>query len=286
LSKKYSTELLESISRYTVKPALYEPGEPHFWDDPHIAKSMLEAHLNPTHDAASRRPEKIDKEVNHLIASGLLKRGDKVLDLGCGPGLYASRLAAKGISVTGIDISENSLNYARAQARISNLDIEYRRLNFFDLDYAADFNAVIQTEGEIGTFSDDMRDALLIKLYKSLKPRGLFVFDVTTPAGNAIQRPQNHWTIEDSGFWRPGKHLMLEMRFSYPEENVFVDQYIVADEDKLTVYRVWNHNYTPETITPVLENAGFSIEHTWNDLAGTPYKKGGEWLAITARKTP
>jgi hypothetical protein len=74
------------------------------------------------------------------------------------------------------------------------------------------------------------------------------------------------------------------MQYDYPETNAFVSQYIVMDEKRITVYRIWNHNYTPESLYPVLEKAGFRIEHIWNDLTGTPYKEGGEWLAIVVRK--
>jgi cyclopropane fatty-acyl-phospholipid synthase-like methyltransferase len=277
-------DILTAFAQYTEKPALFEPGEPHFWDDPHIAKSMLEAHLDPLREAASRQPETIDQEVNHLASCGIIEPGDKVLDLGCGPGLYASRLAAKGIKVTGIDFSENSLNYAIAQALQHHLDIEYHLLNFFDLDYSGEFDTVIQVEGEIGTFSDEKRDTLLAKLHRALKPKGMLVFDVTTPALKLPACPQYHWYTADNGFWRPGQHLTMELRFDYPDDNVFVNQYIVIDEEKISVYRIWNHNYTPDTIKPVLEKAGFRIVDKWNSLAGTPYKTGGEWLAVAAMK--
>ncbi len=277
-------DTLSLIAQNAMKPPLFEPGEPHFWDDPHISKSMLEAHLNPNHDAASRRPEKIDDEVNHLISSGLLKSGYKVLDLGCGPGLYASRMAAKGIKITGIDISENSLNYAIAQASSSRQDINYRRLNFFEMDYSCEFDVVFQAYGEMGTFSDEKRDELLRKIHTALKSGGLLIFDVTAPPSEANTTLQNPWYISDAGFWRPGRHLTLEQHFNYLEDNVHVEQYIVVDDKGITVYRTWIHDYTLESLTPVLEKAGFHIEHTWNDLAGNPYKKGGEWLAIAAKK--
>ena len=44
-----------------------------------------------------------------MLGSGILKPGMKLLDLGCGPGLYAERLVRAGIEVVGVDISENSL---------------------------------------------------------------------------------------------------------------------------------------------------------------------------------
>ena len=81
-------DFFSSILTGTSKPSLFEPGEPCFWgDDPHISKSMLKAHLDQAHDGASRKIIEIDKTVHHLISSGFLKTGDRVLDLGCGPGL-------------------------------------------------------------------------------------------------------------------------------------------------------------------------------------------------------
>jgi SAM-dependent methyltransferase len=278
---------LKLIAGYADKPALFAPSEPAgtlFWDDPHISKSMLEAHLDPLRESASRRLETIDKEVAHLVGSGCVKRGDKLLDLGCGPGLYAGRLAAAGVKVTGVDISERSLNYAIAQARKYKQSIDYRRLSFLDLDYDWEFDAAIQVFGEVGALSDENRDILFSKVHRALKPRGLFLFDVTTPSLKISQGQQNSWYLADGGFWRPGRHLAMELRFDYPEADVFINQFIVIDEAGLTVYRIWIHNYTPETLRPVLEKAGFRIEHTWNSLDGTPFKAGGEWLAIAARK--
>ena len=47
---------------------MFEPGEPRFWDDLYISKGMLQAHLNPDNDLASRKHKTIDKEVNHLVS--------------------------------------------------------------------------------------------------------------------------------------------------------------------------------------------------------------------------
>jgi len=281
--KKDNHSCLSDIFELPIKPCLYEPGESLFWNDPHISKSMLEAHLNPDNDIASRKHKTIDKEVNHLVSSGLVKPGDKILDLGCGPGLYSSRLAAKGLKVTGVDISKNSLVYARHYAADKSLNIDYRLINFFDINYSGTFDAVIQVNGELNTFSDDKRDELLAKLREALKPGGFLIFDVTTRVLRMKYGLKNGWYVSSNGFWRSHKHLVLERGFDYPEDNVWLDQYIVFDCDGIKVYNNWFHDYDLDTIHQVIQNAGFDVIDTWNNLTGSPYSDSGEWIAIVAK---
>lgn len=273
------------IFSQTSKPPLFEPGEPRFWDDPHISKSMLEAHLDQAHDGASRRTAEIEKAVCHLTDSGILKTGDRVLDLGCGPGLYSSRLCRKGMKVTGIDISRRSIEYARTQAEKEGLDVDYICANFFSIKYEGAFDAVLQAYGEICTFSDEKRDLLLSLVHRALKDGGIFIFDVSTRELRMRERLKNRWYVSKSGFWRPGMHLVLEEGFDYPENDTWLNQYIVAEEDgAVKVYRLWLHDYSLETINQVLEQSRFKTEKVWNSLSGETYREGGDWIAVAARK--
>lgn len=277
-------ELLDNLLKINTKPLLFEPGEAKFWDDPHISKSMLEAHLNPNHDAASRKPDAIDKTVKHLFESKVLKSGMKVLDLGCGPGLYAERLCRAGVEVVGLDISERSIEYARKSATEAGMKIEYHCMNFFDMDYNEEFDVVIQVYGELCTFSNEMRDSLLKLVHRVLKKGGAFVFDVSTRAQRMKDGLKNGWYISEGGFWRPGNHLVLEQGFDYPEEEVWLDQYVVIDDQGAKVYRNWFHDYSFNSIDSVLKSAGFKTRHVWNDLTGSSFTKDGDWIAICAEK--
>jgi SAM-dependent methyltransferase len=277
-------EMLDILSEMTAKPLLYERGEAKFWDDPHISRSMLAAHLNSKHDLASRKPETIDKTVRHLFTSQVLAPGMRILDLGCGPGLYSERICRAGTHVVGLDISERSLAYARASAARAGLDIEYRCMNFFDLDFNEEFDAVLQIYGELNTFSDELRDRLLRLVHRALKKDGVFVFDVSTRALRAKHGLTNRWAVNEGGFWRPGRHLVLEQGYDYPAADVWLDQYIIADDSGIKVYRNWFHDYSLATIDPVLRKAGFQTKHVWNDLTGSSFTAGGDWIAIAAVK--
>jgi SAM-dependent methyltransferase len=74
-----------------------------------------------------------------LVRSLDIRPGDRVLDLGCGPGLWSGLLAeAVGPSghVVGVDLDAVHLNFARTTVRpAAATEIEFRRLAFQDLDY-------------------------------------------------------------------------------------------------------------------------------------------------------
>ncbi len=278
------TEFLKSARRYSERPALFEPGNAPFWDDPYISTQLLKFHLDPSVEAASRAPARIDAQAENLVSSGVLNPGDRLLDLGCGPGLYSLRLARNGLNVTGVDISSHSLNYAIEEARKSALAIDYRQIDFLHLDYESEFDAVLQSYGELNTFSDDVLAELLSHIRASLKPHGLLLFDVTTRAHRKRTAASNRWYVTEGGLWKPGLHLVLEEGFDYPDHDVFCNQYIVADVDGSSVYRFWFHDYDINAIKEVLEKNGFSLDVVWNDFDGTPFSEGGDFLAVVARK--
>jgi hypothetical protein len=77
----------------------------------------------------------------------------------------------------------------------------------------------------------------------------------------------------------------LEEGFEYPEQSIFLDQTIVIEENgKVSVYRNWFQDYDRAAITAELEQAGFAVQSTWNDLLGTPFTVDTEWIGIVARK--
>jgi 2-polyprenyl-3-methyl-5-hydroxy-6-metoxy-1,4-benzoquinol methylase len=61
-----------------------------------------------------------------LIESGKVKPCSAI-DLGCGAGNYAVYLAGKGFTVTGVDISETAIKYAKKNAKDKNVSCDFHR---------------------------------------------------------------------------------------------------------------------------------------------------------------
>lgn len=243
---------------------------------------MLAAHLNPEIDAASRKLETIDRSVQWLTRSLGLKTGASLLDLGCGPGLYAPRFAQAGFHVTGIDYSRRSMEYANK----NNLRIVYRYENYLELRDEDQYDAAFLIYGDFCPLNPEQRKTLLRNIHRALKPDGKFVLDVSTRALRMKHGNRNRWYAAENGFWKPGLHLVLEEGFDYPEQSIWLDQYTVIEADgKVTVYRNWFQDCTPEMITAELTQGGFAIDDLYGDLAGTPYAPDTEWLGVVTHRS-
>lgn len=159
-------------------PALYEFTDEPFWDDEHISAQMLAAHLDPDFEGASRNHAFIDHSVAWITRVATTTEYSRLLDLGCGPGLYAERLARAGYRVTGVDFSRRSIAHARNAAEQQGLAIDYHYENYLTLDLGQQFDVAIMIYCDYGALSAVDRRTLLDRARAHLRPGGLLVLDV------------------------------------------------------------------------------------------------------------
>lgn len=248
---------IELLKKLSGKPQLYENGSSVMWTDPHISKQLLELHINPEHDEASRSRAKIEKTTNWILERASNPKM-KILDLGCGPGLYSELLAQKGHSVIGVDFSENSIQYATKQTKQKHLDIEYLNKNYLDLAFENQFDLVILIYLDFCVLLPEERDKVLKNIYRALKKGGLFVCDVVN--GKNIDKktiPQS-WEVQESGFWKETPYIALSNGYHYPEAKVLANHHIVIGEDEtVDTYIFWSHYYDKDDLVPILKSKGF-----------------------------
>jgi len=257
---------IKEILNYTKKPALYEKGTAVMWTDEHISKQLLEIHLNPDVDLASRKKATIEKTIDWIFT---LVEGKelKILDLGCGPGLYTQQIAEKGHEVTGVDFSKNSIDYAKEQAKINDLEIEYINKNYLELDLPEnEFDLVMMIYTDLGVLLPEERIQLLGKIEKALKPGGTFIFDVLNDKDLDKKVSPKNWEASEQGFWRNTPYLTLSESFFYENEKVILNQHIVAEDENTSVYRFWTHYFSHEDLMDLLEPFNFTNIRFYEDV--------------------
>ena len=271
---------ISDLRRAMRRPGLFEGDGELYWNDPLISDKILAAHLDPTSDDASRRPATVAKSAAWIASQA--GTGRRLLDLGCGPGLYCEELVRLGFEVTGLDLSERSIEYARSSAADGALSIRYEVADYRAIDYRSRFDVITLIYGGFCCLSDADRDDLLLRVRRALAPGGVFVFDAFSSA--YIDRaPGSTYLKLRGGFWRAGAHLVMERSFDYDEDAVHLDRFVVIDAGSgVAVYDLWKHYYARETLEPVLASAGFSVRGWYRDLCGGPFRPEGPWFGIVA----
>lgn len=261
------------------RPSLYERTSAPFWNDPYISTQMLEAHLDPNTDAASRKPEAVKRCVEWTLSLPLPPAA-RLLDIGCGPGLYTKQFAERGLRVTGMDFSANSIDYARKHDPGS----DYVLHDYLAMDYESAFDIITLIYYDYGALVPDERDRLLRLVYRALKPGGLFLFDVLTPRWSRGKCDHTSWQLHpDGGFWSPNPYLLLEADYYY-NEVAEVRRTVVVDETGVRCYNIWDCYFTKQSLLEETAPIGFSGVGFYRDLTGTPYSDRAPTMSALLRK--
>ncbi len=274
----------EKLLSYLSKPKIYTQSTEKFWDDEHISQGMLAAHLDPEWDAASRKHEFMDHSVEWIVNIAPPEKYPKLLDLGCGPGLYAERFYQKGYKVTGIDYSRRSLAYARKSATEKNHEINYLYQNYLEFYSKEEFDIITLIYCDFCVIPDDDRKELLKNIYQALKPGGKFIVDVTTPKEYENREETKSWYYSDTDFWSEGPHLCLQAFYRYEEWNTILKQTIIVTDSSIHNYYLWDHTFTKEDLGYELSESGFDKIEYYGDVAGAQYRPEGKVFCAVAVK--
>jgi SAM-dependent methyltransferase len=107
-----------------------------------------------------------------------LRTGDEVLDVPCGHGRIANRLAQRGARVTGVDADAFFVEHARADAAARGADVEYVHGDMRELPWDGRFDAAVNWFTSFGYFDDEGNRAWLETVRRTLKPGGRLAIDV------------------------------------------------------------------------------------------------------------
>ena len=204
-----------------------------------------------------------DDDLVALLARVLaLEPGDRILDLACGSGDHARRLAKRSAKVLGVDIAPSLITYCRQRAVAEDLaTVRFEQGDMRELAYEGEFDAVLLLSGSFGFFDEQTNRDVLSRIARALVPGGRVVIDVFDPAQMVVRPPSRSWSHYGGGYG-------LRTTWWEPETCTYVSEFLFIDDDG-----VLNTAAAPERIRvyslpewrELLTGAGLSLLHALAD---------------------
>lgn len=252
-------------------PVPWSEGDNIPWNDPEFSERMLAEHLSQDHDLASRKSEAIDTHVDWILSSSPDRGPKRVLDLGCGPGLYAQRLAGRGCKYVGLDFSPASIRYAQESAAAVGLDCRFILGDLRDQDFGSGYDLVMLIYGQFNVFPREVGIEILKKAHSALEPGGRLVmeFQGAEQIRSGAQAGPSWYSVA-TGLFSDRPHLVLQENFWDDDAAASTTRFMVVDaaSGEVTRYALSNEAYTAEEIEEALRATGFNEVEHFPSLAG------------------
>ena len=259
---------------------LFQKSNETIWTDEHISKTLLEAQLDESTDAGSRKPENRKTIVNWINEK--IKPCSKIIDLGSGPGLYSYELGLLGHNILGIDFNKTSYDYALKNKSITNL-VEYKYSNYIEDRIVGKFNMVMVIFCDFSALIPKDQIILLNKIKSILEDDGIFIFDVFGYSVMENTQEEKNWIIsQGNDFWSNDPYILnIEIK-KYKNENTIGTRYYLINQNngKIKEFILWDQYYDEISITRLMEENGFDVMEINKELIN--YKE--ETLLIVAKK--
>jgi len=221
--------------------------------------------------------ERTDAEITALVNLLELQAPVRILDLACGYGRHANRLAALGHQMTGVDLMPGFLEIARMNAAARGVQVDYRQGDMRQINFVEEFDRVMILFSAFGYFEDEENLLVLKRVAQALKPGGLFIMD--SPNRDTFLRNFLPFVVTEKG-----SDLMID-RLSLDSLNGrWLNRRIIirngVRKDKPFSIRVYNAT----ELRLLIAQTGLEVYRMYGGWDGAPVTGEARRLVVVAKK--
>jgi SAM-dependent methyltransferase len=269
-------------------PVPFDPGAELNWGRPEYARRLLREHLDQSHDGASRRQQVVDRQVRRLRRL-LPPAPARILDVGCGPGLYAVPLARLGYDVTGIDVSAPALSHARGLARARPLlgKVRFVKGDLRDVPLPeSGFDAAILVYFVLEAFSRAEQPKVLARLAAALAPGGSLLVEMRLHPDQPPGRI-DWWDVVPNSLLSDRRHLLLGDAVYDQRRHTYVLREVAVFDDGSVASRQTSGWLCPFAAIPRLfARAGLADVSMFDGWSGGAAHALSDSILVVARRRP
>lgn len=191
--------------------------------------------------------------LNNLRKTLHFKPSSHILDLACGRGRHAIYLNSLGFEVTGVDLSEANIRYAK---QYENDRLHFAIHDMKEVYKPQAFDVVLNLFTSFGYFrNDEDNQQVISSVYTMLKPCGVFVLDYLNVSLIQPNEKVQEIKIDDVEF----------RTLKYIENDRIIKKIQVIDSNNRYDFYEKVKYYTADTLCKMIENQNLKIQHIYGN---------------------
>ena len=218
------------------------------------------------------------KELFTLIMNNIqIQKDGKVLDLACGAGRHSILFAKMGFDVTAVDLSENLLKVAKANAHFEDVKVRFIEADLRHFWLNEKFDLIVNLFTSFGYFENDEENFSIFSTASGLlKPGGFFVFDFMN------RGYVENFLVKESKGQIASEEITQKRRIE--GDRVIKDIIICNNGDTKTFYESVKM-YRLNELKLAITEKGLAIKETFGDFKGNKYiEESSPRIIIIAQK--
>lgn len=219
-------------------------------------------------DFAHAMPEmterQVEREAVFILESMGIQPGGVMLDLACGAGYHAVELSSRGFGVVGYDLSLFQLALAADIAHEKKQKLNFLQGDMRDMAFEEMFDGVYCWNTSFGYFEEDKNVAVAQRVFRALRPGGMFLLDVANRDFVAQQAPSSLWYEGD------GCVCMDDMSLDFFTSRLRVKRSVILDDGRQRECHYSIRLYSLHELGKLLHDVGFRV----TEASGHPSTPG------------
>jgi len=218
------------------------------------------------------------EEVDFIIRELDLDRPKKILDLACGHGRHANKLAGFGHNVTGIDSNQDFLDIAKEDAIRSGVTVQYFCSDAREYVAPGEYECVIHLFSSFGYFPDKENEKVIRNIAKSLITGGFLCLDILNR--DAFLKDFPRYSVKEKN-----SDLMIDRNRFDPYSGRLYNSRIIIRDGKRRDAPFFLRLYNPTEIISLLKQAGLVPDKIYGNWDGQSFDGESKRMILICEKS-
>ncbi len=206
--------------------------------------------------------------------------GGVLLDLACGAGYHAVELSRRGYGVVGYDLSLFQLALAAEVAQEAEVKLNFLQGDMREMAFEEMFDGVYCWNASFGYFEEEKNLAVISRVFRALRPGGMFLLDVPNRDFIASRLPSSVWFSGDACL------CMDEASLDFITSRLKVKRSVIFDDGGSRELICSIRTYSLHELGKLLHDVGFRVVEVSGDIhtPGAFFGANSERILVLAQK--